>query len=134
MKRLSILTVALMFALTASSDNYPYLSFQTSSGSVVSLPSEGLNLSFSDKALVAQSGDNTTEFALADLTRMFFSQSATTAISDLTADRTTSSLAVYTVSGVYVGTFDSERSLRRNVDSGIYIVKTNGKTLKMTVR
>lgn len=123
-----------MFALTASPDNYPYLSFQTTSGSVVSLPSEGLNLSFSDKALVAQSGDNTTEFALADLTRMFFSQSAETGISNLTPDRATSSLAVYTVSGVYVGTFDSERSLRRNVNSGIYIVKTNGETLKMIVR
>lgn len=134
MKRLSILTVALMFALTASSDNYPYLSFQTSSGSVVSLPSEGLNLLFSGNTLVAQNGDNTTEFALADLTRMFFSQSVETAISDLTSNQPSSSLAVYTVSGVYVGTFDSERSLRKNVNPGIYIVKTNGKTLKMTVR
>ncbi len=133
MKKFLIPTMALMLAMSASAETYPYLSFQTVDGSVVSLKSSNLNLTIEDGKLVVQNDEGSNKFVLTDLARMFFSQSTETAITNLNTD-VNSTLQVYTTSGVFLGEFDSERSLRRSVPSGIYVVKTNGKTLKMAVK
>lgn len=132
MKKFLIPTMALMLAMSASAETYPYLSFQTVDGSVVSLKSSNLNLTIEDGKLVVQNDEGSNKFVLTDLARMFFSQSTETAITNLNTD-VNSTLQVYTTSGVFLGGFDSEHSLRRSVPSGIYVVKTNGKTLKMAV-
>ena len=64
---------------------------------------------------------------------MFFSKQVETSIADLSLGDAPTALQVYTPAGVLVGKFDSERSLRRNVSPGIYVVKKNGRTLKMAV-
>ncbi|WP_278690728.1 hypothetical protein [Leyella stercorea] len=133
MKKFLIPTMALMLAMSASAETYPYLSFQTVDGSVVSLKSSNLNLTIEDGKLVVQNDEGSNKFVLTDLARMFFSQSTETAITNLNTD-VNSTLQVYTTSGVFLGGFDSEHSLRRSVPSGIYVVKTNGKTLKMAVK
>lgn len=133
MKKFLIPTMALMLAMSASAETYPYLSFQTVDGSVVSLKSSNLNLTIEDGKLVVQNDEGSNKFVLTDLARMFFSQSTETAITNLNTD-VNSTLQVYTTSGVFLGGFDSERSLRRSVPSGIYVVKTNGRTLKMAVK
>lgn len=133
MKKFLIPTMALMLAMSASAETYPYLSFQTVDGSVVSLKSSNLNLTIEDGKLVVQNDEGSNKFVLTDLTRMFFSQSTETAITNLNTD-VNSTLQVYTTSGVFLGEFDNERSLRRSVPSGIYVVKTNGRTLKMAVK
>lgn len=133
MKKFLIPTLALMLATSASADSYPYLSFQTADGSVVSLSSNGLNLTVEGSQLVAQNEEGSSKFALADLSRMFFSKQVETSIADLSLDDASHTLQVYTTAGVLVGRFDSERSLRRNVSPGIYVVKKNGRTLKMAV-
>lgn len=133
MKKFLIPTMALMLAMSASAETYPYLSFQTADGSIVSLKSDNLNLTIEDGKLVVQNGEGSNKFVLTDLARMFFSQSTETAITNLNTD-VNSTLQVYTTSGVFLGEFDSERSLRRSVSSGIYVVKTNGRTLKMAVK
>lgn len=74
MKKFLIPTLALMLATSASADSYPYLSFQTADGSVVSLSSSGLNLTVEGSQLVAQNEEGSSKFALADLSRMFFSK------------------------------------------------------------
>lgn len=133
MKKFLIPTMALMLAMSASAETYPYLSFQTVDGSVVSLKSSNLNLTIEDGKLVVQNDEGSNKFVLTDLARMFFSKSTETAITNLDTD-VNSTLQVYTTSGVFFGEFDSERSLRRSVPSGIYVVKTNGRTLKMAVK
>lgn len=133
MKKFLIPTMALMLAMSASAETYPYLSFQTVDGSVVSLKSSNLNLTIEDGKLVVQNDEGSNKFVLTDLARMFFSQSTETAITNLNTD-VNSTLQVYTTSGVFLGGFDSEHSLRRSVPSGIYVVKTNGRTLKMAVK
>lgn len=133
MKKFLIPTMALMLAMSASAETYPYLSFQTVDGSVVSLKSSNLNLTIEDGKLVVQNDEGSNKFVLTDLARMFFSKSTETAITNLNTD-VNSTLQVYTTSGVFLGEFDSERSLRRSVSSGIYVVKTNGRTLKMAVK
>lgn len=133
MKKFLIPTLALMLATSASADSYPYLSFQTADGSVVSLCSSGLNLTVEGSQLVAQNEEGSCKFALADLSRMFFSKQVETSIADLSLGADQTALQVYTTAGVLVGKFDSERSLRRNVSPGIYVVKKNGRTLKMAV-
>lgn len=133
MKKFLIPTMALMLAMSASAETYPYLSFQTVDGSVVSLKSSNLNLTIEDGKLVVQNDEGSNKFVLTDLARMFFSQSTETAITNLNTD-VNSTLQVYTTSGVFLGEFDNERSLRRSVPSGIYVVKTNGRTLKMAVK
>lgn len=133
MKKFLIPTMALMLAMSASAETYPYLSFQTVDGSVVSLKSSNLNLTIEDGKLVVQNDEGSNKFVLTDLARMFFSKSTETSITNLNTD-VNSTLQVYTTSGVFLGEFDSERSLRRSVPLGIYVVKTNGKTLKMAVK
>lgn len=133
MKKFLIPTMALMLAMSASAETYPYLSFQTADGSIVSLKSDNLNLTIEDGKLVVQNGEGSNKFVLIDLARMFFSKSTETAITNLNTD-INSTLQVYTASGVFLGEFDSERSLRRSVPSGVYVVKANGRTLKMAVK
>lgn len=97
------------------------------------MSSSGLNLTVEGSQLVAQNAEGSSKFALADLSRMFFSKQVETSIADLSLDDASHTLQVYTTAGVLVGRFDSERSLRRNVSPGIYVVKKNGRTLKMAV-
>lgn len=86
MKKFLIPTLALMLATSASADSYPYLSFQTADGSVVSLSNSGLNLTVEGSQLVAQNEEGSSKFALADLSRMFFSKQVETSIADLSLD------------------------------------------------
>ncbi len=132
MKKMSVTLAALAVAATASADDFPYLSFETTGGEVVSVGVENLEMTVADGKLTVTAADGTKEFAVADLSRMFFS-SVPAGISEITA-ADSGKKKVYTVSGTYVGSFGSAEEMKASLGSGLYIVKDNNNTTKVTVR
>mgnify|MGYP004451793969 FL=1 len=132
MKRTLISMLTLLAVTAASADNYSYLAFQTADGSTRSIGVESLEMTFSDGKLIASNGTESLEISVADLSRMFFSSEAT-AIKDISLDAD-SPVKVYTVEGVCVGSYDSMASASANMGKGVYIVKGEKTTHKITVR
>lgn len=124
---------ALAVAATASAEDFPYLSFETTGGEVVSVSVENLEMTIADGKLTVTAADGTKEFTVAELSRMFFSSDATS-ISEASTGGNSGKKKVYTVSGTYVGAFNSVADMKTALGSGLYIVKDNNNTTKITVR
>lgn len=136
MKRLLFASAALLAVSAASADTYPYLSFQSTDGTTVSVEVESLSMVFSDsgKTLVVSNGSESHTLDVAYLSKMFFSENPATGISDVHAAGNSSGMQVFTLSGTLVGQYSSRGSLEENVEPGIYLVKENGVTKKIAVR
>lgn len=132
MKRTLISMLTLLAVTAASADNYSYLAFQTTDGSTRNIGVESLEMTFSDGKLIASNGTESLEISVADLTRMFFSSEAT-AIKDISLDAD-SPVKVYTVEGVCVGSYDNMANASANMGKGVYIVKGEKTTHKITIR
>lgn len=133
-KKLLIFSLACLPFAVANADTYPYLSFETQDGTTRSVSVESLTITFSDGKLLAVSGTDSYEIDVASLSRMYFSSANLTAINDVKSDVTAGTMEVYSLSGVKIGTFDSTEALHNGVSAGVYIVKSNGKTLKVAVK
>lgn len=134
MKTTIIALAALLSAHTAAhADGYKYLSFEKSNGDIMSVDVASLQMTFDGGRLLIANDAGTYELSTADITRMFFADAPQTGISDASATDD-GKVQVYTASGVYVGTFDSEKSFAARSSHGVYIVKQNGRTLKTTVK
>lgn len=79
-------------------------------------------------------GTESGTYSLDNLNRMFFSndKDVANAIQAITAD--TAAMRIYTTSGVFVGEYRDTSSLSGMLPQGIYIIKQNGKTRKISVR
>lgn len=133
-KKLLTLSLACLPFVAANADTYPYLSFETQDGTTRSVSVESLAITFSDGKLLASNGTDSYEISVASLSRMYFSTDNLTGISTVKSGETSGNMEVYSLSGVRIGTFASAEALRSGVSAGVYIVKSNGKTLKVTVR
>ena len=117
----------MLFALTSSvvfADDYAYLTFETTSGDKVSVSVDSsLALSISGTTLTVGSES----FTLTNLSKMYFSSTdETTAITSITADELAEVEAIYTLNGSKVSADQMEK--------GVYIVKTKGKTFKVIAK
>jgi hypothetical protein len=78
MKRLLLILMTMAGVMTAQADDYPYLTFETSDGTVQSVSTTSLKLEISgDKLLV---NDGAQSFTLTDLKKMYFSTNDATGI------------------------------------------------------
>lgn len=129
-----MVSAALLLAAIANADTYPYFSFLSTDGNVVSMDVESLQMTFTEEGdkLTVSNGEESRTMNVADLEKMYFSTTKATGINELVADN--GPLQLYTASGIYLGTFSSKSDIENNVDAGVYIVKTNGKTTKIAVR
>ena len=134
MKKFMLTSAVVLLASAACADTYPYLSFMSADGTVVSLGVESLQMTFAESGdkLVASNGTESRTMNVADLKKMYFSSVKTTGISEIAAD--SSDMQLYSVSGTYLGKFENRSDIENNVDAGVYIVKSNGKTTKIAVR
>jgi hypothetical protein len=82
-------------------------------------------------SLVVTNGDGTQTFTLSDLSKMYFSQTA--GINDIRDDNG-QAVEVFHLSGQRVGSFIDLRSARQQLEKGIYIVKSNGQTSKISIQ
>ena len=130
MKKTIILALLCVFAMTTRAADYTYLVFTLSDGSTKAVTASNLNISFTGGNLVATNGSETlATLPLASLSSMEFSNDGTTGISQISADQliTDANTVIYDING---------RQMPQGVSlpKGIYILKNNNRTLKVTIR
>lgn len=131
MRHLYFSLAFLAVAFTSNAANYDYLTFQNTDGNQVSMSVNGLKMQIADGNLVATNGEGTMTFALSNLSKMLFTETSGIAdniISDSKA------VTVYNLSGVKIGEYQNVASAQKALDKGVYVVKENDKTYKMTVK
>jgi hypothetical protein len=123
MKKIVIIMMALVGALTVQAEEYAYLTFETTDGAKASVDVSSLTLTVSGNTLTA--GSQT--FTLSNLSKMYFSNtSETTAIEEITTATLDEAADIYDLQGHKVTKEQTKR--------GVYIVKTKSKTYKMIVK
>ena len=139
MKKLVLSTVLLAGTLVADADDYayPYLVFQTAGGTEQSVAVDNLRITFGNGQMAVNSNDGTILLALADLGKMYFSQTAagsggTTGVEALPTDG--GQVEVYSTGGMFLGRFDSVAKAQQQLKRGVYVMKTTGKTFKTVVK
>lgn len=131
MKKIAIVFLLLVSALATSAEGFPYLTFELTDGSKVSVDVTQLTLAISGNTLKAGS----LSFTLTNLSKMYFSNTneTTTGIEDVDEQ----ALSDFSIAEVY--DLNGRRilngsSMKGRLPQGVYIVKTREKTYKMMVR
>ena len=123
MKKIVIIMMALVGALTVQAEEYAYLTFETTDGAKASVDVSSLTLTVSGNTLTA--GSQT--FTLSNLSKMYFSNtSETTAIEEITTATLDEAADIYDLQG--------HKVTKEQMNRGVYIVKTKSKTYKMIVK
>ena len=125
MKKKFLLFMALVGALTAQAGDYTYLTFETTDGAKTSVDVSSLPVTINLDNSTLTIGNQT--FALADLSKMYFStQSETTGIEEISSATIDDDAVIYDLLGRRV----TKAQMRR----GIYVMKTKQGTRKVSVR
>ena len=129
MKKVLLVLLMMTGMLTAHADSYTYLTFEKSDGTLTSVSLSSLSITISGTTLTA--GDQS--FALADLTKMYFTTADVTAIDEVkTAVK--GEVEVFSMNGVAMGKYTTVQEAMSSLRTGVYIVKSNGKTVKVAVK
>lgn len=136
MKKTKSLFIALLlgWAAGAQAGDYTHLTIQKADSTTLALDVASLTMTFSDGQLVATNNQGTRTLAVADLARMFFSDGTSTGIDTATDAPASTPIRVYTLSGVSLGQYDRLATFTRRAAKGVYLVKSNGRTFKTTVK
>lgn len=109
--------------------DYQWLTFRMADNSEVSVAADNLSINYRDANLYLKSATVDQTIAVAQIKTMRFTSSAA-GINDVDANLPCEA-DYYTVSGVKVGRFTSIEDARKNLPSGIYVTKGEGKTFKV---
>ena len=131
MKKIAIVFLLLVSALTTSAEGLPYLTFELTDGSKVSVDVTQLTLTISGNTLKAGS----LSFTLTNLSKMYFSNTneTTTGIEDV-EEQALSDFSIAEVYDLNGRRILNGSSMKGRLPQGVYIVKTREKTYKMMVR
>ena len=130
MKRALLTAFVLAAITTCRAQSFEYLTFEKADGTLVSIPAEGLTLTFADGNLVSSDG---TTIPLTSLSKMFFTE--TSGIATVQANLPEGAVDAYTPSGIHVGTFGDTRDALNRLPKGFYVIRdTKGNILKTAVR
>lgn len=127
MKKIALLLMTLVGGGLAvqADDNYTYLTFETTDGAKVSVSVSSLPVTINLDNSTLAIGNET--FALADLSKMYFStQSETTGIQEINSATIDEAADIYDLQG--------HKVTKAQMKKGVYIVKTNSKTYKIVKR
>lgn len=134
MKKFLTIMAALLIAISMQAYDYPYLSFQTSEGTVQSVSVNELIITFSNGQLVLTNTDGSQTFSLSDLSYMFFSKEQNTTGVTRIEDVSNQAVEVFTLNGLVIGRFESLQKAKAELKPGLYFIKSNGKTQKVVIR
>ena len=112
-------------------DDYAYLVFETTDGAKASVSVEGLTLTISGTTLTV----GTQSFTLSNLSKMYFSASdETTGIKPLTISPEGERSEAFPREGLDGVIYDLQghKVTKEQMRKGVYVVRTNGKTYKVT--
>lgn len=127
MKKIALLLMTLVGGGLAvqAEDSYTYLTFETTDGAKVSVSVSSLPVTINLDNSTLAIGNET--FALADLSKMYFStQSETTGIQEINSATIDEAADIYDLQG--------HKVTKAQMKKGVYIVKTNSKTYKIIMR
>lgn len=125
MKKLILLLTLMVGTLTAQANDYTYLTFETTDGSKTSVDVSSLPVTINLDDSTLTIGNQT--FALADLSKMFFStRSETTGIQEVSLTSLDEEMDIYDLQG--------HKVTKEQMRKGVYIVKTKSRTYKMVVK
>ncbi len=127
MKKIVLLLMTLVGGGLAvqAEDSYTYLTFETTDGAKVSVSVSSLPVTINLDNSTLAIGNET--FALADLSKMYFStQSETTGIQEINSATIDEAADIYDLQG--------HKVTKAQMKKGVYIVKTNSKTYKIVKR
>lgn len=130
MKKIILITMLAILTTGMRAAQYDYLVFTLTDGTTKTVAASNLTISFSDGNLIAASGSETlATLSLAQLTQMEFSTDDPTGITTLSTNTLTTdeATAIYDMNGRQIPTGTSLRS-------GMYIVKTKSRTIKVYVK
>ena len=128
MKKTIILTLLCALCMGAQAADYNYLVFTLTDGTTKSITASNLNITFADGKLEAISGNDGVSIDLSVLAKMEFSNDNTTGIDSIeNGTLKIENAEVYDMNGRRM---PSNTTLSR----GIYIIKSNGKTTKVTIK
>ncbi len=133
-KRLMFLVSVLMTVTVACAETYPYLTFQKADGTVMSVGTEGLTMTFTGGKLVAINGTESLELTVDNLETMYFSSREVSEIREATLSDADGEVEAFSLQGVSYGKFGNLQNFRNQVSAGVYVIKRKGKTQKIMVR
>ena len=123
MKKIIFTILMMIGVLVARADSYSYLTFETTEGAKVSVPTSALTLTVSGTTLKV----GTQSFVLSNLRKMYFSSTdETTGIDAPAFDAWDEATEIYDLQG--------HRFTKRQLRKGAYIIKTKKGNCKIVVR
>ncbi|MBQ7472482.1 MAG: hypothetical protein IJS97_08690 [Prevotella sp.] len=131
-KVLTILAFMFMFVAEGFAIDYGFLTVQKQDGTEQSFVATGLKLTFSNGTMIAEQNGTTTTLALSELSKMFFTQTATSVERAKTVAEA-GELSVYTIDGVAKGKVSNALDVQK-MGRGVYIIKQGDKTAKIVVK
>ncbi|MCR5037699.1 MAG: hypothetical protein K6A73_10350 [Bacteroidales bacterium] len=132
MKKVLLTFIAMLAMLSVRADEYPYMIFQTTDGTIHAMAVESLSMEISNGQLVASNNEESKTFTLTDLSRMFFCTDST-GIEEVFSDDA-GEVTVFTVMGVFVGKYPNANDAVKVLDGGVYLLKTKYNTIKIAVQ
>ena len=115
---------------TRAADTYDYIVFTLTNGATQAVSSSNLTITFSDGNLIASNPTKTlATIPLASLSSMEFSTEDSTGIEETIIDflTTDDSVTIYDMNGRLMPD-------KANLPKGVYILKTNNKTIKIQLK
>lgn len=128
MKKL-ILAALLAFPALLHAEDFPWVVLGMADGSEVAVASTGLEITYAGSELRLSSATVSQSLPIANVKTLKFS-TENTAIAALLADPS-GSVECYSLDGKSVGTYAGIDQARTALGSGIFVVKSAGKTLKV---
>ena len=129
MRRYLFLLITMIATTAVFADDYPYLTFETADGNKTSVSVSSLTLIVKDGKLTA--GDKT--FNLSKLSKMYFSTTETTGIEKV-IDTIDGAVEVFNLRGISMGKYNSISEATSSLKTGVYVIKSKSKTIKVSVK
>ncbi len=124
-----IITLAFALPMMMAAADYPWLTFLMADNTELSVASDNLEINYSDGNLQLTSATVDQSIPVNQIKSMRFT-TLSSAIDEI-ADDFTSPADYFTLSGVCVGRFATLDEARSSLPAGIYIGKSESKTLKV---
>lgn len=125
-KRIIILSLLAAISGQLLAEEYGYMVFTLNDGSTQSIAAKELSMSFTGGNLTAKSGTSTLTIPLTDLKSMIFSNDEASGIGQVDSKTTDNVTGIYNLQG--------HKVTKEHLRKGVYMVKTQNGTHKMTIK
>lgn len=129
MRRILLFFISMVATTAVFAEDYPYLTFETADGNKTSVSVSSLTLIVKDGKLTA--GDKT--FSLSELSKMYFSMEEATGIENVVSS-IEGTVEVFNLRGISMGKYNSMNEAAASLKTGVYVIKSKSKTIKVSVK